>query len=132
MIMDSSFNSALLKAIETADLQKVVSLLNAGADPNAVDEYNQTALRNAVDGADDDAEHSDIVRVLLEHGADVNKDTVLLSAAYHNYADTMRLLLAYGVDPNQKCDEGSALSYAEQYGYTEVADMLRAAGAQGY
>lgn len=128
--MSNPLDAALFQAIAGGDVQKVMSLLDEGADPNAVDDqYGTTALRDAVDGADDDTEHSDIVRVLLERGADPSQDTPLLSAAYHRYTDTVRLLLAHGVDPNQTCDEGSALFSADQHGYTEIVAMLRAAGA---
>lgn len=127
----NSLNAALIEAVVAGDTPKVVLLLDAGADPNAVDEkYGVTALRDAVDGAEDDCEHSDLVQVLLERGADPNQDTPLIPAAYHGYTETVRLLLSHGVDPNQKVPgENTPLQDAKQYGHSEIGDMLQAAGA---
>jgi ankyrin repeat protein len=72
----------------------------------------------------------DVVRALLEAGADVNATqhggyTPLLQAAAAGKKDLVRLLLEYGARLDCVCDRGkSAADYARERGHTEVAEIL--------
>ena len=72
----------------------------------------------------------DVVRALLEAGADVNATqhggyTPLLQAAAAGKKDLVRLLLVYGARLDCVCDRGkSAADYARERGHTEVAEIL--------
>ena len=57
-------------------------------------------------------------------------DTLLMLAAYHGHADTVRLILQHGGDSNSANDRGQTpLAGAVFKGYTEVAQALLEAGA---
>ena len=60
-------SDALLEAARTGDRGRVVALIDGGADVNAVSRYNVSALGFAAERG-----HFDIVRVLVERGANVN------------------------------------------------------------
>ena len=54
-----------------------------------------------------------------------------MAAAWDGHADTVRLLLDKGADPNVIGKDGStALSLAQKLKHTAVMEMLRAAGAK--
>lgn len=122
----------LMYAALYGELSTVRALLDAGADPNARNEAGATALMWATDdlaktrllvecGADVSATSldgrtplmmaasrvgsSDVLRVLLDQGADPNVDleglTALAEAAYAADVDAMRLLVARGADPKK-------------------------------
>lgn len=57
-------------------------------------------------------------------------DSLLMLAAYHGHADTVRLILAHGGDPNTANDRGQTpLAGAVFKGYPDVVGMLVEAGA---
>ena len=57
-------------------------------------------------------------------------DTLLMLAAYHGHATTVRLILQHGGDANSANDRGQTpLAGAVFKGYTEVAQALLEAGA---
>lgn len=57
-------------------------------------------------------------------------DTLLMLAAYHGHADTVRLILQHGGDANSANDRGQTpLAGAVFKGYTEVAQALLEASA---
>ena len=57
-------------------------------------------------------------------------DTLLMLAAYHGHADTVRLILQHGGDANGANDRGQTpLAGAAFKGYTEVAQTLLGDGA---
>lgn len=57
-------------------------------------------------------------------------DSLLMLAAYHGHADTVRLLLAHGGDANTANDRGQTpLAGAVFKGYTDVVRVLVDAGA---
>lgn len=121
-----------LAAVFLADALRVRSLL--GRHPH---------LATATDGRGDQPIHhaarngdTDVVRLLIEHGADVNAKnarghTVLYCAGGHGHLETLQLLLNEGAD----CDatlthDGKTLSewlaqYPNDPRYTPIAEALR-------
>lgn len=75
----------------------------------------------------------EIVRVLLDKGANVNQSsrykTALMHAASEGYVEIVRLLLAKGAEVNVNTDEGTPLMMAVNGGHAEIMKLLLAAGA---
>src|SRR5262245_25653776 len=90
-------NENLRQAALKGDLEGVKGLLAKGAEVDGASEFGATALMFACDRG-----HMEVVKLLLERGADVNrKDTTYQStpiswAAYSGRADVVELLLAWG------------------------------------
>ncbi len=76
---------------------------------------------------------AEIVRVLLDKGANVNQPTnyktALMHAADKGYTDIVNLLLARGAQVNAQTAEGTALMAAVTSGHTEIVKALLSAGA---
>ncbi|MEQ9606635.1 MAG: ankyrin repeat domain-containing protein, partial [Kiloniellaceae bacterium] len=75
--------------------------------------------------------------VLLTRGADADAreadtgNTALMLAANRARLEEVKLLLQAGADPNLKAKDGwTALAAAEMIGDSEIAALLRAAGAK--
>jgi len=142
--------SALVIAIINAHYQLAAYLMEKGADPNISDGKGRAALYAAVDQRNymvtdipqpkpDDLDTLDLIRMILDRGADVNARLLLklpyrgagnptwqsevgatpfLRAAYSNDIVVMRLLLAYGADPNiTASDKTTALMAAAGIGW---------------
>ncbi len=93
-------DEGLIMATIQGDLEKAKAALDAGADANYVDTYDNTALIEAVKNG-----HTKIVRMLIEAGADINYannkgNTALTLAIISRQADMVRLLLEAGADAN--------------------------------
>ena len=99
---------AVWDAVSTGNLSVVKQALANGMDPNTKDpKSGGTLLASAALMG-----HTDIVSLLLEHGADVNarsKDggTALHAAAFLGRAETVKLLLDKGADPTLRHKMGS-------------------------
>jgi hypothetical protein len=104
----------------------VRALVEKGADVNAKNKYDDTALIHAAYAGD-----TDTVAVLLEKGADVNaKDdmgrTALIEAARQGRTETVRALMEAGADVTTRDKEGeTALSKAEKHNYSDVIALLK-------
>ena len=92
----------LVSAVESGDAEAVRRLLNAGADPNAVDRTSgDPVLMTAAK-----QRQVDMVQALLDAGADPNAvartsgDPVLMTAAKQRQVDMVQALLAAGADPD--------------------------------
>ena len=113
-------------------------LINRGADVNYVHRFVQegmemsiTALGNAAFGG-----HANVVTVLIEKGANVNKKepcygfTALHVAAQSGRREAALRLLDHGADVNAKDNDGSTpLIYAAQDGHLSLVDLLILRGA---
>jgi ankyrin repeat protein len=115
----------------TGSSAAVRSLLGRGAAVNARESrHGQTALMLAAS-----QEHPEVVKVLLEHGAEHGARsqggfTPLLFAARQGNLEIARLLLEAGGNPNDATpQEGNALVLAAASGHEEVALLLLEKGA---
>jgi ankyrin repeat protein len=122
-------------AVRDGDAPKVAELIASGADVNRIAPDGNTPLLDAAI-----AGHADVVRVLLEAGADPRivdqrnmKATPAHKAGYMGHADVARALVA---DPRLELDaQGpfngyTALHDAIWHGHVETAQVYIAAGAR--
>jgi len=99
----ANLEEELLKAAREGDVEKVKDLLARGADPNAI-KLGTTPLHIAAGHG-----HFDIVKILVENGANVNaKDlmgfTPLHSAIMGNHLAIVKFLIENGADINAKAE----------------------------
>jgi uncharacterized protein len=145
-----SGESILMNCARTGATVAVSALLDAGADANVAESnMGQTPLMWAAEGG-----HSEIVQLLIDHGADVTKTTrasadklpntcricawkpspggftALMYAARSGDVQTARLLLEAGADINKSTAEhGNALVIASASSREDLALFLLKAGA---
>ena len=121
----------LIQHAGKGELQKVKSLISAGADVNAKNDADRTPLHRAADNG-----HAVVVRVLIAEGADVNaKDdldrTALYGAVWGGHLEVINALITAGAYVNAK--EGNLgetpLHRAAKRGHVEAVNALIAAGA---
>jgi ankyrin repeat protein len=91
--------SDLMTAVRRNDVDRVRTLISQGVDVDAVDNNGDAPLVMAAYLG-----HDEILRLLLEAGADVTavdpgmKATALHAAAYAGRTEAARLLIAHGID----------------------------------
>jgi hypothetical protein len=147
-------NEDLIDAVRKGDVPSVEALIAKGANVNASWRYGETPLFFACDRG-----FAPVVKVLLEHGAEVNvKDsfygmTPVARAADKDHVDIVKMLLAKGANADSVLISGAedgkpdlvkaaldsgrakkeslswALSAAIREKHPEVAELLKAAGA---
>lgn len=115
----------LVSAAERGDLVGVLKHLDSGADPNYHSKSRgMTALHMAVQGR-----HAEVVRVLLERGADPNLTGLLAIACHDATEEIIGLLLAAGADPNRAGAGGETpLMVAARFSPPEVLRRFLDAG----
>lgn len=130
--------SALTYAVDIMRPDIVEELIAAGADVNAIDNFHHyPPLLWALDPSDEDDRKKgyEIVRLLVEAGADVNlkgqsDQTALIRIVLAGNEEMTAWLLAHGAKINDTGAEGrTAYSYAAQAGFRNLKKMLLAAGA---
>jgi ankyrin repeat protein len=93
----SAGGSALINAAATGQDETAMLLISAGADVNAVDETNSSALLRATNRCG----NGELIRALIKAGADVNVQakgsaTPMMMATVMNCAENQKLLRAAG------------------------------------
>ena len=125
---DSFGSTALMHASLAGTVDMMNALLAAGADPNAKNTRNATALLWAVNNPAK-------LQVLLSHGADVNAKSVegrsalYLAAMQPAGAPIVRILLDAGADPNLPTIVGVTPLFPAMVASLESAQLLLAKGA---
>ena len=121
----SMLTAELIHASGYGKLDQVEKLLNQGADVNAGDIYDGSALLTAASQG-----RYEIAELLINHGADVNAQnarygTALQAAASRNHYKIAKLLLNAGADVNA-CGGfyGNALQAAASRNHYEIAELL--------
>src|SRR3989344_905148 len=128
-------NLPLDQAARDGNLPEVKRLLEKGENPNDLNKWGTTALTGASTYKADSAPHTEIVRYLVTHGADVNKrvadgTTALNEASFWGHIETVRVLLGAKADVNSAKDNGyTPLLSAASRGYVLIVKLLIAAGA---
>lgn len=120
------------EAAEAGNLAKVQECINSGADINAYDDYEWTALLYSTR-----ERHTEISKFLINAKADVNVitrsgETALLFACVGGNTEIVELLINAGADVNATNFMGTNttnLMFASQFGYTEIVKLLVNAGA---
>ena len=128
----------LHQAAFTAELEAVRLLLEYKADINLQDTYEDcTPLHDVLYWLYTPSEENvvEIVRRLLEHGADPNirrrnGSTPLHQASSHGSLEVVRLLLSYGASIDEKDERGmTPLQVASSGGHDELVKLLLEHGA---
>ncbi|CAK9115057.1 unnamed protein product [Durusdinium trenchii] len=122
---------ALHLACENNQVIEVTSLLQKPQNPNGTGaDIDRPPMFLAAERG-----HLEVVRLLLEAGADLNAatqcgHTVLMFAAQNGHPDVVRVLLEAGADPKAATqDWATALMFAAQNGHPDVVRLLLEAGA---
>ncbi|MFT4414232.1 M48 family metallopeptidase [Fredinandcohnia humi] len=115
----------LMEAAQEGDVDKVNELVNEGANPNEMNEFEENALFIAIVN-----EHKEVVQILLDHGADPNLQdsygwTPLMSAVMTENIEIGKMLLEAGADPLlTDVDDMSSLDHAEELQSSEYVNLL--------
>jgi len=125
-VTDAEKRTPVMWAAFNGHTSVVRYLLENGAKLDARDTNGRTALMYASSGP-----YAQTVELLLEKGAEVNVQgrlegfSALMTAAAEGQLEVVRLLLAYGADPDlEDADGDTAASFARQNGHSAVVELL--------
>ncbi len=137
---DGSGQTALYKACDNLDHDKIKALLELGADPNIPTEFGKRPIDVVLDHyAFDSMRGEEILSLLLSRKANTGiasspdvKMSPLHTAAAQGKTGAVKLLLRYNAPVDAPCryDNGmTPYQMAAQYGHVEAAKALQEAGA---
>ena len=129
---DESGATPLHHAARLRSKEMVLLLIANKAEVNAKDRSSHTALYWVAGGNGEQKDNIEVIKVLLENGADPNAnrewETPFHKAIAFGYTDIVRLMLEHKADVTIKYHgEGAALSLARN---PEIIRLLRAHGAK--
>nr|WP_090109557.1 ankyrin repeat domain-containing protein [Cohnella sp. OV330] len=118
-------NEQLIASAEKGEVERVLKLLQDGADINATDRSGRTAVMAATYN-----NKADMVKILIQKGADINIrdnqfNNVLLYAGAEGFLDIVKLAIDAGADTRLTNRFGGiALIPASERGHVEVVEEL--------
>ncbi len=141
-ILNQYDSSSLITSSRIGDQEIVELLLDAKARRDIQENTGLTALMGA-----SHANHLEVCKKLIEHGADVNytsthnQSTALSAAIENNNLEIAKLLILEGADPYHESQatingtpfgvhpndirHGNALQLAQEFGFTEIEQFLK-------
>ena len=124
-----SLSTPLHQAAEGGNIIVGRLLLDRGADPDGQNRFGRTPLHEAIEAIR--LGHKDMVMILLERGAEVNRQTKTQKYTPLHYAvmsgskGVAQILLEKGANPNKTNVYGiTPISLANEYGYTDIAETI--------
>ena len=129
-------NALLYAAVRCGDTERVAALIDAGADIDGRDRYNQTSLMNAARLG-----HIELVRSLVDRGAALNVTakyglTALMLAIIGYHEEAACILIRAGADPTVRGGKGAigyfgktALDLAMERNQGQVVALLQRCAA---
>lgn len=126
----TELDEELIRAAGLNDLAEVKSLVTRGAEVNARDQADTTALTYAVRSGNRKVGDAEVVRFLLANGANPNANpscrlTPLMYAVERGDLQSIQALLDHGADPNAATAEGyTALMAAAVLGNADAVSLL--------
>jgi ankyrin repeat protein len=131
---ESRIDQDLLKPAADHGLTSIVRiLLSKGVDVNAPS-YGQTALEAAATTTHNPEGRLELVKLLLENGADVRigqGEPLVLRATVQGFEDITKLLIETGAPLDGKRSDGATIvHYAAEFGYLDVIRALIAKRAR--
>jgi ankyrin repeat protein len=122
----------LITSARTGDLSTLKARLAEGVNTEVRERQGRTALMLAAENG-----HAEIVRILVEHGADLNAKsrdlqlTSLMYAVVKGHPDIVENVTEYGADVNARDGAGrTALMLAVQYKNRDLVHLLLNKGAR--
>jgi Zn-dependent protease with chaperone function len=115
----------LMEASLDGDIERVNELLNAGENPNEMNEFGESPLLIAVEN-----EEIEIIQALLKNGADPNLQddygwTPLMSAVMTENIEIGEILLEAGADPLLVDEDNmSAIDHAKEIGNNDYVRLI--------
>ncbi len=130
----------LMLALAERNLDRVIALLNSGGSLTVKDNRGRTPLLFVAPAyySGDDLTESDknFMRLLVQHGADINAPNKMGTPLLNEMAETcdvemVRFLLSLGADPNSRDAEGDTplLNSYQNRKFLDIYPVLTAAGA---
>ena len=116
--------TALHEAVQAGWEDIVRILIEAGADPSLMDDERRTPLSYAAERG-----HASIIKILQDHQVHSHHDRTTLEEALYDAAEAgerwvVEELLQFGVDPNARKNETSAMAVASRKGHKRVVRLL--------
>ena len=115
--------TALYRAAKQGHFSIVHFLLRNGANPNPRRNDGKSLVRLLADDGS-----ADMLRLLLEYGANVQHQGALPQASYAGHLNVIQLLLDYGADVDE-VEKQTALYRASSKGYPQIVELLLREGA---
>lgn len=126
--------SLIGRAVSKRKVDALKKLINLGADVNDKGSSSYSPLMLAIQQNPDNIKSIvEIIRLLLEHGADVEqkvshsgRDSILMWVAQRGYTETVRLLLEYGADATVVLGSLTQSECMRKHNYEIMLMLLRA------
>lgn len=129
ILIGQNMNDSLYQAVVNNDTTAIKDFVKKGADVNFVKEQGWVKINLLTTAVN--KKNADAVKVLLQHGADVNWEdgfntTALMYAASSGNIEIVKLLLNKGADIKHKDKQGNdAISAAKQGKHSDIVILLQ-------